>query len=168
MSAHEPHAALSSRAGSSEPLRRKKRASQLTQRNGRTPIARRRYFSTAPCRCDRNTSELPQCGQNRLESGFISLRRISIFVSKAEKQPRSATWLTILQHIRQPPTGLVGQPDAIALSQAFQPNHSGSSANHPLEYASRVHLLKLCLTRTHLVRKKPAGPIPGLISEAAG
>jgi hypothetical protein len=73
MSATKPHAALPSRAGSSEPIRRKKRASQLTQRNGRIPIARRRYFSTAPCRCDRNTSELPQCGQTRLESGFISI-----------------------------------------------------------------------------------------------
>jgi hypothetical protein len=25
-----------------------------------------------PRRCDRNTSELPQCGQDRLESSFIS------------------------------------------------------------------------------------------------
>ena len=71
-----PHAALSSRDGSSERLRRKKRASQLTQRNGRIPIAWRRYFSTAPCRCDRYTSELPQCGQSRLESGFIYALRL--------------------------------------------------------------------------------------------
>jgi len=31
-----------------------------------------KYLSTAPRRCDRNTSELPQCGQGRWESGFIS------------------------------------------------------------------------------------------------
>jgi hypothetical protein len=30
------------------------------------------YFSTALRRCDRNISELQQCGQGRLESGFIS------------------------------------------------------------------------------------------------
>ena len=29
------------------------------------------------------------------------------------------------------------------------------------------HLLKLCLTRTHLVRKKPAGSVPGTALEPA-
>ena len=31
----------------------------------------------------------------------------------------------------------------------------------------QVHLLKLCLTRTHGVRKKPAGSVPGTASQPA-
>jgi hypothetical protein len=102
MSAHKPHAALSSRVGSSERLGRKKRASHLTQRNGRIPIAWRRYFSTAPCRCDRNTSELPQCGQSRLESAFIPYTTSPIAVFKDLKAALFATCLTMLEHVRRP------------------------------------------------------------------
>jgi hypothetical protein len=93
-----------------------------------------------------------------------------IFDSNTEKTLRSATWVTILQHIRRPPVGPVRQPMRERLPRVLPPeSRYGSSPNHPLwNMLHGVQLLKLCLTRTHLARIRPGRrvPSPGCVALA--